>query len=346
MSQPFVSVLVPVRNEERYIERCLYSIAGQDYRRDRIEVLILDGMSEDATRQVVSRFAAESTLDLRLYDNLRRTAAAAMNLGLSIARGDLILRVDGHAALAPDYLRRCIAALDADGAECAGGVIESEGDTDAGRAIALAMASRFGVGGAAFRVGGGGVVDTVAFGVYRADLFQRLGGFAEDIERGEDDEFNYRLRDAGGVILLVPEARARYTVRAGLRGLWRQYFGYGRAKPEVLRRHPAQAQPRQFVPAAFVALVIGTSALAAAGRRRPLIGLLAAYGAANTAASVAAAQRGGWRALPLLPAAFACLHVAYGSGFIAGLPRAALGAGGLRGLMRRRGSAESEQRAR
>ena len=320
MTQPFVSVLIPVRNEERYIERCLYSVASQDYPRDRLEVIVIDGMSEDTTRAIVSRFAHESTIDLRLIENTRLLPAPGMNLGLNTARGDVILRVDGHAALAPDYIRRCVDALDAHHADCAGGVLQSEGDTYVGQAIATAMSSWFGVGGAAFRVGGrAGPVDTVAFGAYRRDVFERIGGFAEDITAGEDDEFNYRLLDAGGVIVLVPEARATYTVRGNLAQLWRQFFAYGLAKPEVLRRHPAQAQARQFVPALFVAGLAYGGLRATQGNGGVLKSLVAVYSGAATLASLVLIARRRWRHLPPLPAVFACMHVSYGLGFLAGM---------------------------
>jgi glycosyltransferase involved in cell wall biosynthesis len=318
MWQPFVSILLPVRNEERYIERCLYSIARQDYPRARFEVLVIDGQSTDQTKQIVSRFAAESTVDLRLLQNPRYRPAAAMNIGLAEARGEVIIRVDGHAVIESDFVSRSVDALYETRADCVGGVIESEGDTYLGRAVAIAMSSRFGVGGASFRVGGEGPVDTVAFGAYRREVFDRMGGFAEDIDKGEDDELNYRLRDQGGTIVLMPGIRARYTVRGDLRSVWRQYNGYGRAKPEVLSRHPAQAQLRQFAPAAFAsALSIATFA-AMFGRRRPLAGLLAVYTAAATIASLALVPRHGWRHLPPLPVVFSCLHLAYGYGFIAG----------------------------
>ncbi len=319
MTQLFVSVLVPVRNEARYIERCLRSLAAQDYPRDRFEVLVIDGRSDDATRELVSHFAAESTLDLRLLDNPRRKTAAGLNRGLDEARGGVIVRVDGHAAVAPDYLSRCVFALFDTGADCVGGVIEAVGDTTVGRAIAVAMSSRFGVGGVAFRVGGAGAVETVAFGAYRRDVFERIGRFTEDIDKGEDDEFNYRLCDAGGSILLVPELHAQYTVRGSLRGLARQYVGYGRAKPAVLARHPSQARARQFVPAAFVTALASTGALACAGRSGPFKLLLATYAAAAAAASLASARRRGLRYAPLLPAAFVVLHVSNGLGFLAGL---------------------------
>jgi glycosyltransferase involved in cell wall biosynthesis len=318
--EPFVSIIAPVRNEQRYIERCLYGIAQQDYPRDRIEVLVIDGRSEDRTQEIVARFAAETTLDVRMIDNPARKAAAALNIGLAEARGSVIVRIDGHAALAPDYLRLAVAALHASGADCVGGVLESEGDTYVGRAIAAAMSSRFGVGGAEFRTGGaGGQVDTVAFGAYQRRVFDILGGFREDIDAGEDDEFNYRLRDAGGVILLLPEMRAKYTVRGTLRGLWRQYFAYGRAKPRVLHAHPSQVQARQLVPATFVVALLGFSVLAIFGSRNALAALVGVYTLAATIASSVLAVQRGTRLFPPVVIVFPCMHIAYGSGFMAGL---------------------------
>jgi succinoglycan biosynthesis protein ExoA len=319
MTKPFVSVIVPVRNEESYIERCLGSLEAQDYPREQFEVIVVDGRSEDATRDLVARFAAESSVDLRLLDNPRQKTAAGLNRGLEKARGDIVVRVDGHASIAGDYLSTGVRALLETQADCVGGVIEAVGDTWIGRAIAIAMSSRFGVGGVAFRVGGEGSVETVAFGAYRRDVFERIGHFTEDIDKGEDDEFNYRLLDAGGRILLIPDMHAEYVVRNSLCGLARQYAGYGRAKPAVLARHPAQARARQFVPAAFVAAIVTTAMLALAGRTAPFKILLAVYWVAAATASLVAAPKHGLRCVPLLPAVFASLHVSNGLGFLIGL---------------------------
>jgi succinoglycan biosynthesis protein ExoA len=318
MWQPFVSIIVPIRNEERYIERCLYSIAAQDYPRGSFEVLVVDGQSDDETIAMIRRFAAESTLDLRLIDNPRRRTAAGLNIGLAEARGDVIVRIDGHAAVARDFLSRNIEALEKTEADCVGGVITSEGDTYIGEVVALAMSSRFGVGGVSFRVGGEGLVETVAFGAYRREVFDRIGGFTEEIDKGEDDEFNYRLVDHGGTIMLVPGISATYTVRGDLKSVWRQYFGYGRAKPSVLRRHPAQARVRQFVPAAFVSAVAAGIFFAILGRSGALKAVVAVYSGAATIASLALVRRHGWRRVAPLPVVFTCLHFAYGLGFIAG----------------------------
>lgn len=318
--EPTVTVIVPVRNEERFIERCLYSVAAQDYPRARIDVLVVDGRSTDLTRQVVARFAAESTLDLRLLDNPARKAAAAMNVGLREARGDIIVRVDGHATLAPDYVRRAVAALEASSAECVGGVLATEGRSPVGRAIAAAMSSRFGVGGAMFRTGGAaGPVDTVAFGAYRRRVFDRLGPFREDIDAGEDDEFNYRLRDAGGAIILLPELRATYAARETLPALWRQYLAYGLAKPRVLQLHPSQAQARHLVPPAFVAALALSALAVLAGKPLALRALAGVYTLVAAIASLRLAVQHGPRLLLPLFAAFPCMHIAYGCGFLAGL---------------------------
>jgi succinoglycan biosynthesis protein ExoA len=319
MPEPFVSIIIPVRNEERYVERCLYSIAGQDYPRSRFEIIVVDGESDDLTREIVNLFAAEYDVDLRLISNLQRKTAAGLNIGVRHARGDVIVRIDGHASMARDFIRRSVGALAESDADCVGGVIESEGEGRIGGAIALAMSSPFGVGGVAFRVGGAGEVDTVAFGAYRRDVFDRIGEFAEDIDKGEDDEFNYRLRDNGGRILLLPSIRSRYTVRSGFGALARQYFAYGRAKPEVLRRHRAQMQPRQLAPAAFVLGMGSAVLLSLSGKTGALKTLGGVYTLVATIASLALARRRGWRFLLPLPIAFVCLHVGYGLGFLAGL---------------------------
>jgi hypothetical protein len=161
----------------------------------------------------------------------------------------------------------------------------------------------------------------------------------EDLEGGEDDEFNYRLREAGGTILLLPQARAHYTVRGDIRALWRQYFRYGRAKPEVLRRHPSQAQARQVVAPAFVAALGYTSFGAILGRAGGLKLLIGVYTLSATLASLVLAIRHGWRHFPPLPAIFACLHVSYGLGFFAGV----LGLAGSRVRSARSGAREGRE---
>jgi GT2 family glycosyltransferase len=259
---------------------------------------------------------------VRLLDNPARATACGLNVGLRSARGEIIARVDGHAVVEPDFLSQSVAALESSGADAVGGPIRTVGCGLVGEAIALAMSSPFGVGDAAFRYSQEEQwTDTVPFAAYRRRLFERAGGFAEDIERGEDCEFHYRLREAGGRILLTPAIRSSYYSRSSLPGVFWQYFSYGRGKVEVLRRHPGQARVRQLVPGAFVT-ALGVSAVLASrgGRWRfPLLAVGGAYIGASLAASVSVAGRRGWRHLALLPLAFACLHVGYGVGFVTAL---------------------------
>ncbi len=326
--QPFVSVLIPMRNEERHIESCLRSLARQDYPRERFEVLVLDGASSDGSRKLVEEFAAGAEFNLRLIDNPGRTTARGLNLGIAHARGDVIARVDAHAAVAPDFLRQSVDALTATDADGVGGPIESVGEGLIGEAIAIAMSSPFGVGNAHFRYSREAqYTDTVAFPTYRRQIFDRIGPFAEDVDYGEDDEFHYRLGDAGGRLLLTPRIRSTYYTRSSLPDLFRQYLAYGRAKVEVLRRHPRQARLRQFVPAAFVTALLGLGLLSLAARpfQRLLVLLLTVYLLASSLASLRIASQRGWRYAPLLPLAFACLHTAYGLGFLGSVLRLVAG---------------------
>jgi succinoglycan biosynthesis protein ExoA len=319
-----VSVIMPVRNEAAFIVRSLGAVLAQDYPPDRLEVIVADGQSTDGTREQVQALQGRHP-NLHLIDNPGRIVPTGLNAALRVARGDIIIRVDGHCEIAPDYVRNCVAHLKAGQAECVGGPIETIGEGPTAQAIAIAMGSPFGVGNSAFRVGHNRdrYVDTVAFPAYTRALLEQTGPFDEELVRNQDDEHNYRLRAMGNRILLAPDVRARYYSRASLRSLCRQYFQYGFWKVRVLQKHPRQMQPRQFVPPAFVAALL-TSALLAPffhWSRWALALTGGAYLAANVTAAVYAAARHGWRHLPLLPLVFAALHLSYGLGFLAGLVR-------------------------
>jgi succinoglycan biosynthesis protein ExoA len=325
---PFVTVIIPVRNEAGYIGRCLLALAGQDYPRDRFEVIVLDGGSTDSTEDEVRLTAETAGLTVFFAPNPKRTTATGFNLGLTLAHGDVIVKVDGHSRPAPDFLSASVRTLQTTGADAAGGPIETRGHGEVGRAIALAMSSGFGIGDTAFRHAGSGLqeAESVPYGAYRRDVFERIGGFAEDIERGEDDEFNYRLRAAGGRIVLSPEIRSTYYCRESLTALARQYWGYGIAKAAVLQRHPSRLRPRHLVPSALVALLTG--GLLFGGVIKPLgrLALLAAgaYAIANAVATLRLA-RDHKREAKYLPPAFACIHLPAGAGMLVGFGRSLLG---------------------
>ena len=323
---PFVSVIVPMRNERRYIERCLRSLAAQNYPRDRFEVIVVDGNSNDGSREIVEAFRGELP-NMRVVENRGRHTSRGLNIGLAFAHGDVIARVDAHAAVASDYLRQCIGALQRTGADAVGGPITTLGEGPSGETIALAVSSPFGVGNAVFRYSEKEQwTDTVAFPAYRRDVFDRFGPFAE-IEGGEDDELHYRLRDGNARILLTPAIRSTYYARRSYWELVRQYFGYGQAKVVVLARHPRRTRLRQLVPSAFVVALVATGILALFGGLLvlPLAVLGGAYLAASLAVSVVISRRRGWRYLYRLPLAFACMHLAYGLGFLSGLVRRSFG---------------------
>lgn len=320
---PFVSVIMPIRNEADFIERSLGAVLAQDYPRDCFEVLIADGMSTDSTREIIRRVAGDyPEISLHILDNPRQIVPTGFNAALAQARGEVIVRVDGHTIIVPDYLRECALALERSGADNVGGKMNAVGASPFGQAVALATSSPFGVGGALFHYSDQEeLVDTVYMGAWRREVFERLGFFDEELVRNQDDEFNYRLRAAEGKILLSPAIRSKYFNRSSIRALWRQYYQYGFYKVRVLQKHPAQMQPRQFVPPLFALGLLLGAMLAPLSKplRRLWTAGLAAYGLANVAASVKLARANGWQHFKRLPLVFFILHFSYGLGFLAGL---------------------------
>ena len=319
---PLVSVIMPVRDEAAYIERSLGSVLAQDYPADRLEILVVDGMSNDGTREHVAAARAIRP-NLRLLDNPRGIVPPGLNIGIAQARGDIIVRVDGHCEIAPDYVRRCVEHLLVDGVEAVGGPIETIGETDEAQAIALAMSSWFGVGGSAFRTINDRpmLVETVAFPAYTRETLHRLGPFDEELVRNQDDEYNYRLLKSGGRILLSPDIRSRYYSRGNLRKLWRQYYQYGFWKVRVMQKHPRQMRWRQFVPPVFVAALLGSSLFALFLRPFRYLSaiILVLYATANLGASLSLGRAHGLRHVPRLLLIHPILHLSYGLGFLAGL---------------------------
>ncbi|TWF79017.1 glycosyl transferase family 2 [Pseudonocardia hierapolitana] len=323
IGKPHVTVIMPIRNEERFIARSLGAVLGQHYPPDRMQVLVADGMSEDSTRAVVEDLARTHPQHVvRIVDNPGRIVPTGFNAALALADGDVIVRVDGHTVIEPDYVAECVRALDRSGADNVGGRMAAVGDGLVAQAIALATSSPFGVGNSHFHyVRGEKWVDTVYMGAWPRSVFDRIGPFDAELVRNQDDEFNYRLRSEGGRILLTDRIRSVYYSRSSLRTVFRQYRQYGMWKVRVLQKHPRQMSARQFVPPAFAAtLLAGTVLTPASGAaRRGLLATIVAYGLAAGAASVSIAREHGWRHLPVLPAVFAALHVGYGMGFLGGL---------------------------
>lgn len=321
LNRPFVSVVLPVRNEGRSFAATLDAILGQDYPAERMEVLVVDGMSTDATRAVARDLAAKDPR-LQLLENPDLIVPYAMNRGIAAARGAFLVRIDGHTIVANDYVSRCVAAWEHSGAECVGGRMDPVGETTVGRLVALATTSPFGVGNSHFHYGREPrFTDSVYLGAWPLTVLKRLGGFDEEMVRNQDDELNYRLRKNGGKVFLDPSIVSTYKPRGDLRRLWRQYYQYGYWKIRVLQKHPTMLSLRHFAPAACV--LLGLAATVAA--------VLSPVMAVALAAVVATYLLAGWLAaarLPatlferaVLPGVFFVLHAAYGSGFLVGLVR-------------------------
>ena len=323
---PTVSVVIPCRNESGTIEGLLEALRGQSYPAESMEILVVDGMSLDGTREVVRAAAHERRPPLvRLLDNPGLTVPRAMNVGITAAKGAIVVRLDAHSVPARDYVERCVTALEAGKGDCIGGAwtVRPGAPGAVAEAIALAAGHRLGAGDARYRIGGSaGPVDTVPFGAFRRETLLRAGLFDEDLTVNQDYELNTRLRTAGGVVWFDPAIRCAYFARPRLRALWRQYWRYGRGKRRMLSRHPASLRPRQAVPPLFVASVVGLSlaAVPMARARAPLALLAGAYAAANAVAVNGMVRRGAdRRAAALAPLAFATMHVAWGAGFLTGL---------------------------
>jgi succinoglycan biosynthesis protein ExoA len=318
-----VTVIMPIRNEANFIEQSLHAVLTQDYPHELLEVLISDGMSADGSRKIIARLAkAHSDIRVGVIDNPGRIVPTGLNLALARARGEVIVRVDGHTIVASDYVFECVAALQRSGADNVGGRMEAAGQNRFGEAVSLATSTAFGVGGGRFHHSKREEwVDTVYMGAWPRQVFERIGLFDEEQVRNQDEEFNYRLLECNGKILLSPNIKSRYYTRSTPRSLWRQYYQYGYWKVRVMQKHPGQMRPRQFVPPHFVATLLMTLGLApfTVAGRWGLALTVGCYSVANVAASAATARRVDWRLLPLLTFTFVILHLSYGLGFLMGL---------------------------
>jgi glycosyltransferase involved in cell wall biosynthesis len=320
---PLVTVIVPCRNEGRWIGPCLESVLGNDYPQDRLEVLVVDGLSDDGTQEVVQSFASRFP-QLRLVPNEKKITPAALNLGIAAARGRVVVRMDAHVEYPRDYISSLVELLEKSGADNVGGVCRTlpANDSTIARAVAFGMSHPLGVGNSHFRIGSAGErwVDTVPFGCYRREVFDRIGLFDEELVRNQDDELNLRLIKHGGRILLSPQVVCKYYARDSLPKLWRMYYQYGYFKPLVARKLGGVMTVRQLLPPLFVLCLIVT-ALAAPWSQLGLLAFAAVTGSyllAIGAAAAAAVPRIGWKPAAAMFAVFPTLHLSYGCGYFRG----------------------------
>lgn len=320
---PFISVILPVRNEERYIAACVASIFAQDYPLDRMEVIFVDGCSQDRTPALLREMQKEHP-QIVLLDNPNKTVPYAMNIGIAAARGEVIVRLDAHAEYPSDYVRLSVETLLAKDCDNAGGVFVTRGKGFMGEAIAEMLRTPLGVGNAAYRLTDkDGYVDTVPFGCFRRELFERIGGFDERMTRNQDNELNFRIRKNGGKIYLNHNIRVFYYCRDTMRGILRMGYMNGRWNVLTMALVPGSMGVRHFVPLAFVLSTLVLALLALLTRSMLFGGLLAlewgAYLLLDAFYSYTIAKEKGWRFLPMELILYPAFHFAYGFGSLAGI---------------------------
>jgi len=325
-STPLVSVIVPCRNERRYIIACLESIRSNDYPADRLEVLVVDGRSDDGTRELLQDYS-ERWPGVQWLDNQARTAPAALNVGIQRSRGDVVMRMDAHCHYPKNYISVLVGWLERSGADNVGGAWRTlpGAGTPVARAIAAALSHPFGVGNAHFRLGIAEPkwVDTVPFGCYRRSVFGRIGLFDEELIRNQDDEFNQRLLRSGGRILLVPDATIDYFARDSIGKLARMYYQYGYFKPLAAKKAGRVGTLRQAVPAAFVLflMIILLLSIWKPGLGFAFLGAASAYLAGMIVSGMTVVRRNGLRVAALTTVVFPVIHFSYAWGTLRGAMR-------------------------
>lgn len=322
---PFVTVVVPCRNEEKHIGRCLESILANDYPKERMEILVLDGMSEDRTQEIVARYSNRHPI-VRLVENPEKHIPAAMNLGIQEARGETIIKMDAHSTFQREHISLCVAYQEKYGAENVGGVCKMTpvAKTATARAIVLGLGSRFGSGNAKVKVGVEKPTwsDTAAFGCFKKDLFERIGLYDEKLLSSSDLDLNQRIQAAGGRILLVPDVVIKYGADGTLRAFRRHVFADGVWVSYVMKFGKRAWSWRHWVPGAFVLSLLVSLALGPAypALLWPGLGIAAMYVVASLAVSLQIAVRErDLRYAFLLPIVFAVRHLVHGMGTLFGL---------------------------
>lgn len=251
-----VSVIIPVLNEEKYINNCINTIIAQDYPKEKLEVLFVDGMSTDSTRKVLKVYS-ERFYWIKLLDNKKKIIPCALNIAIEAAEGIYIVRMDAHTEYSTDYISKCLEVIKETHADNVGGPVIAKGKNRKQRSIAAAYYSSFALGGGKqYKETYEGYVDTVFLGCYKKETAMRIGLYDEALPRNEDDEFNLRLIKQGGHIYMSPRIKTIYYPRNSYFKLAEQYFGYGEGKPAVMLKHGAPSTLKQLIPALFVLFLL------------------------------------------------------------------------------------------
>ena len=316
-----VSVLTPVLNEERHIEEAVATMRSQQFEGE-LEFIFADGGSSDRTRAILADLARAEPR-IRVLDNPAGQTASGLNVALRAARGTIVARMDAHTLYPPRYLAVGVERLRrGDGVVWASGPQVPHGVDPGSRAVALALGSRLGTGGASFRHATGEEIEasTGFTGVLDRAFLERVGGWDEGWPVNQDSELGARVAAAGGRMVVVPEMAAQYIPRSNLRALMRQYRRYGYYRAKTSRAHPESMRATHLIPPAIV-LLLAVAVVGPRAAQKPARLGAAAYGTAIAAATGAAARSNGPAAAVRLPAVFAAMHLAWGTGFLGGCLR-------------------------
>ena len=308
-----VSVIMPLLNEEKDLARSVQAILDQGYA-GPLEIVLAIGPSRDRTMEIAQELAAKDSR-IVVVDNPSGRTPDALNAALAVARHDVVVRVDGHGFLSEDYIAKAVAVLDETGAANVGGVMFAQGETDFEKAVAVAMTSPIGVGGARFHTGGQpGPSKTVYLGCFRRDWLNKVGGYDSRFDRAQDWELNWRLRQAGGLVYFTPDLLVRYRPRGTFKALAKQYRDYGRWRRVVAREHEGSINLRYLAPPA--AVVAFTAGAVGGLVWRPLWLIPATYLGAITAGGLAIGRHESPAVAVRIPAVLATMHGAWGWGFL------------------------------
>jgi glycosyltransferase involved in cell wall biosynthesis len=321
---PLVSIVIACRNEEKFIGKCLDSIMGQGYPKDKLEVLVVDGMSSDKTKEVVDEYTRDHPF-VQLLENPKKLTPFAMNIGIRGSKGDVIILVNAHSILDKSFLKNSIDYLNRTQADAVGGTLKTinEGSSLMAKAIPIATDCILGAGGKRYRsrMEEGFVKDTLPYCAYRRELIEKIGCVDEDLIRDQDEEFNYRILKKGGKIFYSPHIKSYLFLRPSLKKLWKQHFQYGYFKPLVVQKVGSLMTWRQAIPSLFVGSLILTGILSFFIQYAwwCFLFILGCYAAVNLFFSFLLSAKEDFRLFPFLVASFSILHVSYGIGYIKGI---------------------------
>lgn len=313
-SNPLVTIIIPCRNEERYIANCLNSVILQDYPEEKMEVFVIDGQSNDKTGRIIEDFASTHS-NIRNIKNPDKITAKAFNLGIKNSSGSIVTICSAHSVLGRNYVSKCIEYLEKTGADEVGGPMRAVGESYVSKAIALVYNSPFGLGGGnAHNERFEGEAEGVYPGCWPRRVFEKIGLFDERLVRNQDIEFESRLRKSGGRIYLTPDIKVYYYCRPSLNGLWKQNLANGIWNIRMAQICPGNLSLRHFVPLFFIVALLTTWII------KPVwFSIVLSYLFCSAFFSLKAAIENGVKYLFILPIVFLTLHLSYGLGLLVGI---------------------------